>query len=75
MMKQFKSILLIIFSLLSFAAYSQNTEVSMADKFYADGKIYIVIGVLSIIFIGIGFYLFTIDRKIKKLEDSLKDKE
>jgi len=39
-----------------------------------DGKIYVVIGVLSIILTGLFFYLFSLDRKVKKLEDELNEK-
>jgi CcmD family protein len=52
---------------------AQNFETAMADQFRADGKIYVVIAVMAIVFVGITIYLFTIDRKISKLEKSLKD--
>jgi CcmD family protein len=39
----------------------------------AESKIYVVVAVLSIILLGIGIYLNTLDRKIKKLEDEMKD--
>ena len=37
----------------------------------AESKIYVVIAVLSIILLGIGFYLNSLDRKVKKLEDKI----
>jgi len=37
-----------------------------------ESKIYIVIAVLSVILLGIGFYLNSLDRKVKKLEDEIK---
>ena len=37
--------------------------------------IYIVVIVLLVIFTGIVFYLFTLDRKISKLERDRKNKE
>ncbi len=37
-----------------------------------ESKIFIVIAVLSIILIGIGIYLYSLDRKVKKLEDEIK---
>lgn len=49
----------------------QNTfaqGVEMADGLYSSGKIYIVVGVLMIIFAGIVFYLIQTDRKISRLE-------
>lgn len=38
------------------------------DVFYSNGKIYVVVGVMSIIFIILALYLFRLDRKISKLE-------
>ena len=45
-----------------------TTEPAMADTFRSDGKIYVVIAVLSIIFICIISYLIYLDIKLKKLE-------
>jgi CcmD family protein len=42
------------------------------DFFRSLGKIYVVVGVLAIIFIGVGLYLFFIDRKISKLEKTVQ---
>ncbi len=36
-------------------------------------KIFVVIAVLSIILIGIGIYMFAIDRKLNKLEKKIED--
>ncbi|OJV55445.1 MAG: hypothetical protein BGO31_18950 [Bacteroidetes bacterium 43-16] len=47
---------------------AQNPPAAMADKFRSDGKIYIVILVIITIFIGIIIYLFSLERKIKRLE-------
>lgn len=41
----------------------------MADTFRSEGKIYVVIAVLSIAFICIIAYLIYIDIKLKKLEN------
>ena len=41
---------------------------SGAELFYSNGKAYVVVGVLLIIFTGIILYLFRLDRKISKLE-------
>ena len=38
------------------------------------GKIFVVVAVLAVILIGIFGYLFTIDRKIRKLEKEIEDK-
>ena len=36
------------------------------------GKIFVVVAVLSVILIGIFAYLFTMDRKIMKIEKEMK---
>lgn len=48
-------------------AQSADT-VEMADALRNSGKIYVVVAVMSVVFIGITFYLFTIDRRLKKIE-------
>ena len=47
----------------------------MADLMRSNGKIYVVTGVILIIFVGIVLYLIRIDRKMGRLEkeDFLKD--
>jgi type IV secretory pathway component VirB8 len=47
----------------------ENTEVTMADAFRADGKIYVVVAVLATIFAGIVVFLVVTESKLKKLED------
>ncbi len=62
---------LIISLLFSITGIAQETNapVEMADAFRSEGKIYVVIAVLSIIFICIIAYLIYIDIKLKKLEN------
>ncbi|TXD78714.1 CcmD family protein [Algoriphagus ratkowskyi] len=48
-----------------------NSSVEMADVMRGDGKIYVLVGVILIIFIGITGYLISTDRKISKLEKNL----
>jgi CcmD family protein len=38
----------------------------------SNGKIYVVVGVIAIIFVGLVVYLFTIDRRLSKLEKDQK---
>ena len=66
MNKYITHLLLFFFLIVSFAANAQDAE--MADKFRADGKIYVVIAVFAIILIGLFVYVFLLDRKIGKLE-------
>jgi CcmD family protein len=44
-------------------------EVEMATGLRSSGKIYVVVIVLSVIFIGLVVYLFSIDRRLKKIEN------
>jgi len=39
------------------------------------GKIFVVVAVLAVIMAGLFVYLFFLDRKIRKLEKQLKEKE
>lgn len=46
----------------------QNRRVEMADAMRAEGKIYVVVAVLVVIFAGITVYAVQIDRKLNRLE-------
>ena len=46
----------------------QGKPVEMADALRSSGKIYVVIATIVIIFIGLAVYLFSIDRRLKKIE-------
>lgn len=59
--------LLTILMLLPVLCRAQN-GVEMADTFRANGKIYVVVLVISTIFAGIIFFLVFMERKIKRLE-------
>lgn len=52
----------------SVACMAQDTSVEMADIMRSNGKIYVVIGVISIILSGILIYLISIDRKLRSIE-------
>ena len=58
----------------SFLLHAQQ-EVEMADKLRADGKIYVVVAIILVIFIGIVLYLFSIDRKVSRLEKRFPEKK
>lgn len=46
-------------------------EVEMADKMREDGKIWVVVAVIAVVFAGIIGYLVLLDRKISKIEKGL----
>ena len=45
------------------------------DTFYRNGKYYVVVLILTIIFIAIITYLVSLDRKISKIEKELKNED
>jgi CcmD family protein len=62
--------------LISIGASAQSTEqVEMADSLRANGKIYIVVIVLAVIFIGIVAFLFNTDRKVSRLEKEIRERK
>ena len=70
-----KKIGILALLLLSTNAFAQDAPpVEMADTLLQSGKIYVVVTVLSVIFIGIITYLILLDRKITKLEKGIKNK-
>ncbi len=59
--------------LISATAFAQEVaSVEMADVMRSSGKIYVVVTVLLIIFIGIVIYLSRLDNKLSKMEKELK---
>ena len=47
-------------------------EVEMADTMRSNGKIYVVVGVIAIIFVGLLVYMVILDRRLSKLEKEEK---
>lgn len=62
-----KYLLVLIFLLTAQFANAQH-HVEMADSMRANGKIYVVVGIIVIILSGMVGYLVMLDRKISKLE-------
>ena len=66
-----KNFILTLALILSFALnlLAQNSNgVEMADSLRSSGKIYVVVLVISGVFIGLAIYLFSIDSRLKKIE-------
>ena len=65
-----KIILILASLLIPFFGIAQEVTVEpqMADTFRSEGKIYVVIAVISIIFVCLIGYLIYIDMKLRKLE-------
>ena len=65
-----KKLVPIIAMVLCFVAVKAQDpqSVEMADTMRSQGKIYVVVGTIVIVFAGLAIYLFSIDRRLKKIE-------
>lgn len=52
----------------------QNSRVEMADVMRSEGKIYVLVGIIGIVFAGILGYVIHTDRKVGQLEKLLQEK-
>ena len=52
-----------------------NTAVEMADQLRVEGKIYVVVVMISIILLGLLLYISTIDQKITTLKKEILQKK
>jgi len=66
MIFRYLSFLFLLFASAAVNAQSETPE--MADMMRSNGKIYVVVTVMSIVFAGIVVYLIRLDRKISQLE-------
>lgn len=48
--------------------FAQDNGVEMADNLRSNGKIYVVVICIVIILVGLLAYLFSIDKRLKKIE-------
>lgn len=68
-----KRILSFLFLLISGITNAQSTEPEMADTLRQEGKIYVVISVIAMIFVALVVFLILIERKLKNLENKMKN--
>ena len=73
MIRKILALLLVLTSVLSQAQGMNEPGPKMADSFREDGKIYVVITVLGIIFTAIVIFLILIERKLNRIEKEVKD--
>jgi hypothetical protein len=64
-----------VFLLLSSISVFGQDQAVMADNLRAEGKIYVVVIMILIVLAGLIFYLFLMDKKVKRLEKLLSDKK
>lgn len=64
-----KQLFLTIFAvLLAGSSFAQDNGIEMADTFRSNGNIYVVVLVVAVILFGLLFLLFSVDRRVRKLE-------
>ena len=68
-------ILISLTLILCSAGLANAQEVEMADAMRANGKIYVVVSIVSLILVGIAVYLFSLERKVSRLEKRLNEKK
>jgi CcmD family protein len=72
-MKNKKSLLALALLFLNNMLFAQtDSSIDMADEMMQNGKIYVVITVLCVVFACIAIYLVLLDRRISKLEKENK---
>ena len=65
---------LLFFAISPIRLFAQSSEVEMADSMHANGKIYVVVAVVSIVLLALLIFLMIIDKRVRKLENA-KTKE
>lgn len=65
-------LILVGFPYLASAQNDAGSNVEMADKMRSEGKIYVVVLVVVIVFSGLAIYAINTDRKVSKLEKEIK---
>lgn len=63
--------LMFLLSVLFSSAQENATGPQMADNFRSEGKIYVVITVIAIVFAALVVFLIAIERKVKKIEKQI----
>ena len=56
----------------TYSVFAQNTDVEMADIMHENGKIYVVVAVISVILLGFLIALMSIDRRVRRIEKENK---
>lgn len=61
--------------LLFFQSFAFGQDAEMADSMRSNGKIYVVVAIILVIFIGLITFLIMIDRKLTKTEKRIAEKK
>jgi CcmD family protein len=71
MSRIFTSVLLLFCFTASLCA--QTAVEPPADFLRSVGKIYVVVAVIAVVFLGLAFYLWRLDRRLSDLENQIND--
>jgi len=63
-----KKLFAVVLFFVSMVAVAQNEAVEMADVMRSNGKIYVLLAVVLVVFMGLGFYLFWVEKKVDKID-------
>ncbi len=67
--------IIVILGILALEPVFGQEKVPMADNLRSEGKIYVVVIMILIVLAGLIFYLFLMDRKVKKLEKLVSERK
>lgn len=57
----------------AFSLLAQSPAQPPADFLRSIGKMYVVVAVIVVVFLGIAFYLWSLDRRLSELENQIDD--
>jgi len=77
MKRLISTIVCLLFGMVAFVPFSiaqdmQASNIEMADTMRSEGKIYVVVLVVVIVFTGLILYAFNTDRKLQKIEKEME---
>ncbi|MFZ1703579.1 MAG: CcmD family protein [Saprospiraceae bacterium] len=75
MKNYFPNLLKSTLTLIAYALSMVNLQAQGLDFLRSTGKIYSVVAVVVVIFLGIIFFLYKIDNKLTKLENHIKNEQ
>lgn len=70
--KKLMKIIALVLLTISYSFAQTEGDVDMAETMRSDGKIYVVILVIAIVFTGLVIFAFRSDKKISKLEKEVE---
>lgn len=69
----FLLLLALVLPVLQAAAQAASDTPEMADSLRGNGKIYVVVAVITVVLAGLLAFLVSLDKKVSRLERELKD--